>query len=49
MIVAKRWWVSWGLQVVGGWGQMWWVVGWLGQGVVDGGVVGPRGGALVGE
>ena len=28
VIVAKRWWVSWGPQVVGGWGQVWWVVGW---------------------
>ena len=29
------------------WGQVWWVMGWLGKGVM--GWVGPRGGALVGE
>ena len=23
VIVAKRWWVSWGPQVVGGWNQVW--------------------------
>ena len=40
VIVAKMWWVSCGPHVVGGWVQVWCVVGWLGQGVVCGGVVG---------
>ena len=30
-----------------GWGKVWWVVRWLGKGVV--GWMGPRGSALVGE
>ena len=50
-MVGGGWWVSWcigvevdcgqdlGPQVEGSWGQVWWVVGWLG----------PRGSALVGE
>ena len=34
VIVAKMWWVDWSAQVVGGWGQVWWAVGWLGKGVI---------------
>ena len=47
VVVTKMWWVHWGPQVVGCWHQVWWVVGWLGKGVV--GWLGSRGGALVGE
>ena len=47
MIMAKMWWVDWDPQVVDGWGQVWWVVGWLGKVVL--GWFGPRGGALVAE
>ena len=34
MIMVKMWWVNWGPQVVGSWGQ----VEWLGKGVVEVGV-----------
>ena len=30
VIVAKRWWVRWSLQVVGGWGKRKWLWPWGG-------------------
>ena len=55
VIVAKMWWVDWGPQVMGGWGHVWWVLGWLRKGLVGWlrkgvvGSMGSRGGSLVGE